>query len=165
MFPLVPRARPVQEVIEAFGLKDGGLTHREVSRLTGIPVNTIRNWRDCRFARRPLPFVVDEGCCAPCRTTLHDFSALPQPYAYLLGVYLGDGCLGRNGRSWTLRISLDSAYPGIIEEVSQAICALRGGIRPSVRQRGDRNCVVVESIWQPWGLALSAPWPGPQAHA
>jgi hypothetical protein len=31
-----------------------------------------------------------------------------QTYAYLLGIYLGDGRLARNRTSWTLRIALDA---------------------------------------------------------
>ena len=37
-------------------------------------------------------------------------------YAYLLGLYLGDGCLPEGPRGvWHLRLTLDSRYPGIIE--------------------------------------------------
>jgi hypothetical protein len=49
-----------------------------------------------------------------------------ESYAYLLGVYLGDGCLGEVGTSWSLRITLDEAYPGIIDSCCEAIEVLRG---------------------------------------
>lgn len=42
-------------------------------------------------------------------------------YAYLLGQYLGDGCLSRHRRTWGLRIHQDLAYPGVIDEVRNAI--------------------------------------------
>ncbi len=71
-------------------------------------------------------------------------------YAYLFGIYLGDGCLGHNGRSWALRVWLDTAYPGIIEEVAQAMSSITQGKRPSVRRRTECNCVAVESTWRPW---------------
>jgi hypothetical protein len=35
-------------------------------------------------------------------------------YAYLLGMYLGDGTPRGHGRSFQLRITLDGLYPGII---------------------------------------------------
>lgn len=47
---------------------------------------------------------------------IHDFSALPAAaYCYLLGLYLGDGCISHSQRVWHLRITLDKKYPGIIE--------------------------------------------------
>jgi hypothetical protein len=43
----------------------------------------------------------------------------PQAYAYLLGLYLGDGCLNPPGSQ--LMISLDARYPGIVGEAEEAI--------------------------------------------
>jgi len=37
-----------------------------------------------------------------------------QDYAYVLGLYLGDGCLSAAGRTYRLRITLDTAYSEII---------------------------------------------------
>ena len=43
-------------------------------------------------------------------------------YVYLLGTYLGDGCLSAHPRGvYKLRVYLDLAYPGIIREVVGAI--------------------------------------------
>jgi hypothetical protein len=74
----------------------------------------------------------------------------PYTYAYLLGVYLGDGCITPNGSSWSLRVVLDGAYPGIIDECCSAIERISGS-RPTPRRdpRGQR-CVHVESTWYPW---------------
>jgi len=46
-------------------------------------------------------------------------------YAYLLGLYLGDGCISKDPRKCKLRIVLDVRYPGIIDEASRAIAAMR----------------------------------------
>jgi hypothetical protein len=47
---------------------------------------------------------------------------LPAAYVYLLGMYLGDGCLSAHPRGvYKLRISLDSRYPGIGSECERAI--------------------------------------------
>jgi hypothetical protein len=40
----------------------------------------------------------------------------PGDYAELLGLYLGDGHIARMGRTYRLRISLDSKYPVIVSE-------------------------------------------------
>ena len=55
----------------------------------------------------------------------HDLEGLPPSFAYLLGMYLGDGCLSAHPRGvFKLRISLDARYPGIAEECELAIRAV-----------------------------------------
>lgn len=98
-----------------FALHAAGVATAEIARRTGIPRSTMRYWlsHGPAFAERAtLP-------CAPCgRTEL----APPGPYAYLLGLYLGDGCLSDVGRGiYRLRITLDKKYPGIIAECRAAI--------------------------------------------
>ncbi len=45
----------------------------------------------------------------------------PASYSYLLGIYLGDGYINKASQTPVLEISLDSRYPGIVEECSHAI--------------------------------------------
>ena len=40
----------------------------------------------------------------------------PWSYSYLLGIYLGDGCVSRTARSFQLVVVCDAAYPNIIED-------------------------------------------------
>lgn len=83
-----------------------GLTDYGIFRLTGIPRSTVHDWR-----HRPPPSLARHGAASPCGT-LHEFSDLPaHAYAYLLGLYLGDGCIARDRRSWRLRIACDTRYP------------------------------------------------------
>jgi hypothetical protein len=93
-----------------------GMNDCAISRKTGIPRPTVRDWR-CRpqvLARMPAGSVAC-GCD-------HDFAVLPAaPYSYLLGLYLGDGCISRIRRVWRLRIVLDTKYPSIIERCREAI--------------------------------------------
>jgi hypothetical protein len=56
----------------------------------------------------------------------------PEPqgdYAYLLGLYLGDGCINRQGPEskgvWKLRIMCADAWPGLMDECRRAILAVR----------------------------------------
>jgi hypothetical protein len=59
---------------------------------------------------------------------VHDFAGLPaEEYCYLLGLYLGDGCVSKSARSWVLRITCDTQYPGIIDRWHQ------GDRRPDAR--------------------------------
>ena len=109
--------RSQQEVTDAVTLLRDGLTASDVARRTGIPRSTIRDWRDGRRPRRSL-----------CRVE-HDLTRLDEAaYAYLLGMYLGDGCIAARPRGvWILRITLDSIYPGIVAECARAIEAIAPG--------------------------------------
>jgi hypothetical protein len=72
-----------------------------------------------------------------------------QAYAYLLGQYLGDGCLGAFPRGvWSLRIACGDAWPGIKEECISAIMAVHPGGK--VFEVRDQGCVQVTSLWKHW---------------
>lgn len=85
---------------------------------------------------------------------VHDFPALPaKAYSYLLGLYLGDGCISRSGRVWHLRITLDKKYKGIIDRCCEAIDALMPGQRASVYPRVT-GCVDVSHYSKHWPCLL-----------
>jgi hypothetical protein len=46
---------------------------------------------------------------------------LASDYAYLLGIYLGDGCISRVRKVYRIRVALDSNYPNIITHCQQVI--------------------------------------------
>jgi hypothetical protein len=79
-------------------------------------------------------------------------------------MYLGDGCLAKNHTSWTLRVTLDSAYPGIIAECGDAIRAINGGRFVSVRPHHGQNCVQVSSTWRTWLCLFPQHGPGRKHH-
>lgn len=99
-----------------------GVPQAEVSRRTGIPRSTIVTW-----CRRPGPLTGGpprvSARCESCGQPGDVMSELPlRPYSYLLGMYLGDGSIVRAGRgTFRLRVTLDTAYPNIIEECAQAM--------------------------------------------
>jgi hypothetical protein len=137
-------------VIRVLALKAEGRTDREVSRLTGIPVTTMRLWRRRGPPAQAARLLAGVPLCPTCGSPEHDFSRLAAAsYTYLLGVYLGDGCLSAHGGSWSLRITLDKAYPGIIAECRQTIAAVRGRAPSATPSRRDGS-VVVASTWKEW---------------
>jgi hypothetical protein len=84
----------------------------EIGRRTGIPVSTVRYWLHDGYGRRPRRRHFEPG-------------ELPRErYAYLLGAYLGDGHIARLPRTYRLGITLDARYPGIVDEVRQAMAAV-----------------------------------------
>jgi hypothetical protein len=154
-------AHSLSDVRTVFRLKAAGLTDRDVSRRSGIPITTIRAWR---YGRLPAYAKPTLSAARVCRGfgELPDFSSLPREwYSYLLGVYLGDGCLARNGQSWMLRVVLDVAYPGIIAACCDAIESVAGGERPMPRpDASGKRCVTVSSTWWPWACLFPQHGPG-----
>jgi hypothetical protein len=131
-----------------------GLNDCQIGRLTGIPRHTVLDWR---HGKRNGPRTSD-GRCPIC-----DSSALDKPwYAYLLGLYLGDGCISASHRGvFKLRISLDITYPNIIDECAGAIEAVKRKGRPAgfVHRPG---CVEVNSHWKHWPCVFPQHGPGPK---
>jgi hypothetical protein len=151
----MPRARPVEDVLAVLALTAEGRTDRAVSLATSVPVETIRTWRQRRAATRL------EARCPDCGLAAHDLSALPaDTYAYLFAMYLGDGTVFRSGRGAYLRITLDTAYPGIIEECRAAAQRIRGRPPNVAADRRGKRCVHVVSYWKSWPCLLPQHGPG-----
>jgi hypothetical protein len=84
----------------------------------------------------------------------------PESYSYLLGLYLGDGCILWTGRTWQLRIVLDGAYPGIIDESAAAVRATVGHGRAHVHPRPRDGGVEIQSGWKRWDELFPQRGPG-----
>lgn len=105
---------PVSLRRQALDLVAEGLADAEIARRLEVPRTTVRDWRAPRYvARVPRPTSV----CPRCWRSTPLLRFTPADYCFLLGLYLGDGCISRMGRTYRLRISLDSKYPAIMEEV------------------------------------------------
>lgn len=94
----------------------------------------------------------------------HAFLALPpDAYNYLLGQYLGDGCLSEGARGvFRLRIVTDSAYPGIIAECRRAMESVMPGGRAYLLQR--KGCVEVSMYSKHWMCLFPQHGPGRKHH-
>jgi hypothetical protein len=112
---------PIDVVTQSLELAGDGLSTSEVARRVGVPRATVRDWR---AGRVPAGYEDGGPGCASCGAP-HDLDALGASYVYLLGMYLGDGCMSAHPRGvFKLRISLDARYPGIAEECERAIRAV-----------------------------------------
>ena len=149
-----------EEIGRVFRLRAEGLPHHEISERTGVPVSTLRNWLYGRVPRRACK-APHEQVCHQCGSTGHRFlEAPPAQYSCLLAVYLGDGHLWQHrGRTYSLRVALDSAYPGIIEEVVDAIEEIRGR-RPWIGRDPRKNLFRVVSYWKEWPCCFPQHGPG-----
>jgi hypothetical protein len=104
MHPLHVRAK-------ALALVDQGLNDCEISRRTGIPRTTVRDWRRPTYVPRE-----PAGRCPRCWLRAKPMRFTLEDYAELLALYLGDGCISQHPRTQRLRIVLDTKYSRIIRD-------------------------------------------------
>jgi Homeodomain-like domain len=96
----------------ALELAAAGVNDCEIARRLGIARTTVRDWR-----RMPYEKSRDTATCPRCERASRQMEFADGDYAELLGIYLGDGCISRQGRTWQLRISLDSRHTFILSEI------------------------------------------------
>lgn len=142
--------RSPDEVQAVRALVEQGLNDCAIARATGVPRATVRDWRRGRVpstgrAAAPVSLRAPE----------------PEPYAYLLGLYLGDGHLSVNRRGvYRLRVTLDTAYPGIVLACANAIDALMPHQRAAIHLRPRQECVDVSHYSKRWPLLFPQHGPG-----
>jgi hypothetical protein len=141
---------------KSLSLVESGASLRSVSMATDINQSTLREWRD-----RPETAYRSRASCPRCA----DYPALPEPrsdYAYLLGLYLGDGCISVAGDRakgvWKMRIMCCDAWPGLIEECVRAIQAIRPANKVWTQQR--EGCTEVASCSRHWPCLFPQHGPG-----
>ena len=71
-------------------------------------------------------------------------------YAYLLGMYLGDGHLAHTRRSFQLRVTLDGAYPGIVADCAGAMILSLPVVSPRIRTDRVERRVNVNAASKDW---------------
>ena len=118
-------------------LMEAGRGDCEIASLTGIPRSTISAWRHGRGSRYHQRLSSATPSWRPPDA---------RSYSYLLGVYLGDGCVvtNRDTAAW-LVITLDAAYPGIVIETATAVaaCFPDTPVRQYLRSGGSVEAVQV----------------------
>ncbi|MGW7515634.1 transcriptional regulator [Streptomyces sp. NPDC054796] len=118
----------------ALSLVAQGQSLNAVSKRTGISRAALRSWQT---RLEPLRALSDCPRCASPPRLPDD----PAAYAYLLGLYLGDGCISRLGRTYSLRIACADAWPGLIDECEHAMRAVRPDNRVSRAQQPGYKAV------------------------
>ncbi|WP_046498488.1 helix-turn-helix domain-containing protein [Streptomyces odonnellii] len=149
MYDLETRKRAIALVLRGHSLN-------AVSRQTGISRAAIRSWQS---RIEPLPRMAAQARpCPRCRPE-PGVPDDPASYAYLLGLYLGDGCISAQPRTgYQLRIACADAWPGLIVRCQAAITAVRAEDRVYVLQR--QGCVMVTSYGQHWPCLFPQHGPG-----
>lgn len=121
-----------------------GRSLNSVSKETGISRAAIRSWQT---RIEPLPRMRRTSCllCGPTAEPPWDKAA----YAYLLGLYLGDGCISPGTRSgYFLRIACADAWPGLIDACAAAVKAVNpSGKACRVQAVGYTSVVGYSAHW------------------
>ncbi|SEF53734.1 hypothetical protein SAMN04489712_101353 [Thermomonospora echinospora] len=118
----------------------------------------MKEWRDDP-TRTLAPKLV--ASCPRCQEN----PSVPEPradYAYLLGLYLGDGCISPAGDPtkavWALRIMCANSWPGLIDECERAIRSIRPDNK--VRRIPCTGCTEVKSVSRHWPCLFPQHGPG-----
>ncbi|MBV9204453.1 MAG: transcriptional regulator [Actinobacteria bacterium] len=144
----------------AVALMESGISLRSISISTGISRATLHDWRE-----HPVARVKPRASCPRCARQ----SALPEPQAdcaYLLGLYLEDGCLSfastRDKKVWKLRIICADAWPGLQQECARVMDAISPGHKIGTQQWP--GCVEVISRSRHWPCLFPQHGPGRKHH-
>lgn len=140
--------RSSEERAKVIALKD---THNksQISRMLGISRTTIRDiifrYENPTLTTKGSPFTKEnsEKYRLPMMREADPESEVASYYAYILGLYLGDGHITKGPRCYRMRITLDCKYPGIIEETIISINKVFPYNKTSLVFPKDSNCVVV----------------------
>ncbi|MFD3946500.1 transcriptional regulator [Streptomyces sp. NPDC058579] len=140
----------------ALSLLSDGRSLNSVSQQTGISRAALRAWNT---RLEPLPRLNGQAKpCPRCRPVpgVPDDTAA---YSYLLGLYLGDGCISEHPRGGHhLRIACADAWPGLIEACRAAILAVQPEGSACILQK--QGCVMVTSYGRHWKCLFPQHGPG-----
>jgi hypothetical protein len=140
--------RPKEDVEAARDLLDQGLSIAETARLVGIARATVRDWMRMGFDEALRLRVDDRRDRGPCECCRYVRDLSETSYAYLLGLYLGDGYIARHPRGvYRLRIVQDDKYPQLIHECALAMNWVIPGRIGLVQKQG---CTEVSSYSKHW---------------
>jgi hypothetical protein len=127
--------RSEADVHEVFRLRAAGLSTSAIAAATDVSPSTIKRWlrRDEKAVVGSRGRSAHSDCAERCNLVS---DAPPAPYAFLLGMYLGDGHIVHNHRGvYRLEIACCEWYPGIVEECTEAVAHVLPSCRVGHRRR------------------------------
>ncbi|WP_199548127.1 helix-turn-helix domain-containing protein [Streptomyces sp. N35] len=103
---------------KALTLLRGGAKNAHVARELNVPLGTVGYWKHMDRAKRGECPGAHYSPCPRC-----DGDLRVSAYAYLLGLYLGDGHIAQSRamRTPSLSISCDDMHPGLMDECERAM--------------------------------------------
>lgn len=143
---------PRATVETALLLSAANVLDRENAQICGVSVKAIQHWR---YGDRRGPHAPTRSDCPRC-----DGRPLKEvAYAYLLGLYLGDGHLTRGRRDvFALNIFCADAWPGLIDAAAVTMAEVMPASRVFRVQR--IGCTAVKSTSKHWPCLFPQHGPG-----
>ena len=141
---------PTAVRVKALRLIEEGQSLNAVSKQLGVSRAALREWRANGIDPR--------GRLRTCFACDGRAPSNGPAYAALFGYYLGDGCISRVGRTFSLRVSCDREYPAIVAAVGRAMESVHEGGRVC-HVRGP-GVIVVQNCWNHWPCAFPQHGPG-----
>ncbi|MET9590290.1 transcriptional regulator [Streptomyces sp. NPDC006516] len=139
---------------QALALVTQGFSQNSVSKQTGISRAAIRSW-----LQRIEPLGYDRGAECPRCSSTPRLPDDPGAYSYLLGLYLGDGCISPGKRGvYSLRIACADAWPGLIDACVDAVQRARPANK--VCRVQSQGCQYVTSFSKHWPCFFPQHGPG-----
>ncbi|MEU5055672.1 MULTISPECIES: transcriptional regulator [unclassified Streptomyces] len=130
-----------------------GRSLNSVSKETGVSRAAIRSWQVNVEPRKR------SGLPCPRCGDAPGLSADQAAYSYLLGLYLGDGCINEQRRGvHCLRIVMDNAWPGLVDACEAAMRSVRPD--NSVCRVKKQGCVAVTATSKHWPCLFPQHGPG-----
>jgi hypothetical protein len=151
---------PQTTVNAALHLSAIGVLDEENARVCGVSVAAIRHWRSGRRRQTSHGVVaLRRTACPRCHGRSMDEAA----YAYLLGLYLGDGHIARGRRDvYVLALACCDDWPGLLEAARETMSAVMP--TSSVFCVQQPGCTMVKSASKHWPCLFPQHGPGRKHH-
>ncbi|MFJ9647855.1 helix-turn-helix domain-containing protein [Streptomyces sp. NPDC004244] len=137
----------------ALALLRSGTPNAEVARRLGIPAGTVGWWRHEDRKHRGEPYIRPTDCPI-CTGRPFDHRA----YAYLLGLYLGDGHIISKYKQHHLSIFCNATQTGLVDAAEDAMHQVLP--QPRTGRRLRKGCVEVKSYTHHWKCLFPQHGPG-----
>lgn len=138
---------------QAVALMRQGVPNRAVAERLNVPRGTVGWWRSEDRRARGEAYERPTDCP---RCTARDFDRVA--YAYLLGLYLGDGHIISKRKQHHLSVYCNARQTGLIAATEDAMRKVMP--LPSVGQRGRTGCIEVKSYTRHWTCMFPQHGPG-----
>jgi hypothetical protein len=144
--------RSRDDVAMVLALASQGYNISQIARRVGVSRWTVRHW----LAGETPNFDKPRTTCPVCSGRPME---LPQAaYAYLLGLYLGDGCLSLHPRGvWHLRIACADRYPDLMRQCESTMAKV---LPAKVGRVQCEGCTSVNSYSKHWICLFPQHGPG-----
>ncbi len=141
---------------QALIMRADGVQFGEICSRLQLPRRTVGNWFYGQRARRHEMRASMPTRCPRCPPPARGPDDEPS-FAYLLGLYLGDGHLVTSTKVPVLRVYCTASWPGLVEACEAAMLSV---LAKNVHRVTRSGCVTVQSYSNHWPCLLPQHGPG-----